>query len=367
MTPHRARGRLSNLAIAGGSLLLTVLFLEIALRLVNPYGAATWIQPDRVLGWSHIPDATYKSSAEGCPGWGSQGRINSRGLRDREYDYAKPANTFRILALGDSYTEGLQHSLEYVWTEQLEQQLNTRRAGIDYEVINAGLAGMGTAHEYLYFTHEGYRYDPDIVIVLVISNDIEDNSRALSPSYVYGPFYSLVDNQLVLDDSFSTSSEFQRRMTVNAVKQKSFLVSYLHHLYSQIRSTPAQRAATAADGAQPSPFPSVPADAIAVTQRLLVELNRATQATGARLVIFNGTRALWDKTQPDALLSEVARASNIPYRDLMPLLHERVSPSGEYIFGCAENGGFGHWSRAAHAQGAALMYEFLLSSDLLPD
>ena len=365
MTYKRTRRWLVNLAVAGGSLLLALLLLEIGLRLVNPYGAAIWTRPDDVLGWSHIPNAPYKSSTEGCPGWGSEGRMNSHGLRDDEYDYAKPANTFRVLALGDSYTEGLQHPLEYIWPKLLEQQLNARRDGTHYEVINAGHVGMGTTHEYLYYTTEGYRYSPDLVIVLVIGNDLEDNSKALSPSYVYSPYYSLVSDQLVLDNSFNTSPDYRRRVMINSIKQKSFLVSYLHHLYSQIQAPLAPAAAAPADNAEPA-YTSELKEAIAVTQRVFVELNRATQASGARLVIFNGSRAYWDKAQPDALLTEVARANDVPYFDLMPRLQDYAARTGEYVFGCAENGGFGHWSRAAHAQGAALMYEFLRQSRLLP-
>src|SRR5712692_3517010 len=33
-------------------------------------------------------------------------RLNSKGLRDVERDYAKPAGVFRILSVGDSFTMG---------------------------------------------------------------------------------------------------------------------------------------------------------------------------------------------------------------------------------------------------------------------
>ena len=50
---------------------------------------------------------------------------NSLGLMDREYPLNKSNNTFRILALGDSVTEGyLLPSPEAAYSKQLEKMLN---------------------------------------------------------------------------------------------------------------------------------------------------------------------------------------------------------------------------------------------------
>src|SRR5215510_907252 len=141
---------LTQLLLVGFSVLLSLVFLEIALRFFAPE-YRNFVQPDDVIGYSFVPRAFYVfKPPEECPGWHAAGRINSHGLRDREYDYAKPPGTFRILALGDSYTEGLQFDLEQIWPKMLERRLNTRGGGFKYEVINAGRSGMGTGIEYLY-------------------------------------------------------------------------------------------------------------------------------------------------------------------------------------------------------------------------
>src|SRR5262245_10777850 len=81
------------------SLIFTLALAEIGLRLFAAhYG--NYVRPDDVIEYSFVSGASYVFSPnEPCPGWGSAGTINFHGLRDREYDYAKPPSIFRILAL----------------------------------------------------------------------------------------------------------------------------------------------------------------------------------------------------------------------------------------------------------------------------
>ena len=64
-------------------------------------------------------------------------RINSRGLRDREYPYAKPAGRKRCLLLGDSYVFGWGVEAN----ETAAKVMEARLAGV--EVINGGCPGWG--------------------------------------------------------------------------------------------------------------------------------------------------------------------------------------------------------------------------------
>ncbi len=365
----------AKLILATGSLVFTLLALEAALRLSGAYSPG-WSQPNDVLGWSFIPNMPYKvlDLPEKCPGWGSEGRINSHGLRDYEYDYPKSANTFRILALGDSYTEGFQHPLEYIWPKLLEAQLNSRNDGIRYEVINAGRSGMGTTHEYLYYTHEGYRYSPDLVVLLFISNDVLDDSKALAPSGSYGPYFSLQEGQLVLDDSFKLDREYRLRAALTPIKKVSVLVSYMMRQYNQFRAGQAVASPRGASGdgqstnngeINPSEVPVELAKSMAVTQRVMDELNREVGAQGARLVVFNGN---WHPfgDEADSWLADITRSAGIPYMDLLPPLKDNSQRSGEYLYGCPENAGLGHWSRFGHAQAAKLMYDYLEANGLVP-
>src|SRR5262245_1945927 len=54
---------------------------------------------------------------------GVEFRINALGLKDREYPAEKPAGTFRVLVLGDSYTEGFGLTIPQTMPKQLEAML----------------------------------------------------------------------------------------------------------------------------------------------------------------------------------------------------------------------------------------------------
>ncbi|MBZ0270220.1 hypothetical protein K8I85_18865 [bacterium] len=104
-------------------------------------------------------------------------RINAEGMRaERDYPYAKPAGVTRILSLGDSFTIGYEVERGECFSSVVEREL--RAAGIDAEVINAGVSGFSNAEECLYLERELLKYDPDLVIVSFYTNDLKDNVRS---------------------------------------------------------------------------------------------------------------------------------------------------------------------------------------------
>ena len=103
-------------------------------------------------------------------------RINARGMRaDRDYAYAKPPGTKRIVALGDSFTAGYEVQVEETFAMQLEGHL--RAAGHDVEVLNAGVSGYSNAEALLYLERELLKYEPDVVLLSFYGNDLVDNLR----------------------------------------------------------------------------------------------------------------------------------------------------------------------------------------------
>ncbi|HVJ12595.1 MAG TPA: hypothetical protein VNC62_13585, partial [Burkholderiales bacterium] len=74
---------------------------------------------------------------------------NSHGLRDvREFPYEKPAGTLRVLALGDSHTQGYEVRQDATYSAVLERALIAN--GFKAEVLNAGVSGFSTAEELAY-------------------------------------------------------------------------------------------------------------------------------------------------------------------------------------------------------------------------
>jgi hypothetical protein len=102
---------------------------------------------------------------------------NSKGMRDhREFDYAKPTGTLRVLALGDSHTQGYEVRQELTFSSVLERYLASH--AVRAEVLNAGVSGFSTAEELAYLENEGYKYQPDVVVLAFYANDFEDNLKA---------------------------------------------------------------------------------------------------------------------------------------------------------------------------------------------
>jgi len=94
---------------------------------------------------------------------------NSQGLRDREFTSFPDKGTKRVLAIGDSWTFGNGVKLSQTWPKQLKKIF--KKKGIKSEVINTGVNGYSTRIYYRILKKFYHLYHPDIVIVLVFSND----------------------------------------------------------------------------------------------------------------------------------------------------------------------------------------------------
>lgn len=150
-----------GVAVLITSLLLCLLVIELA-------GRAFGLLPAPSRAFRFSPTKGY----ELAPGHED---INAYGLRDREYPLAKPPHTFRILAIGDSFTFGAGVLREEAYTERLEVMLNERlqRSGMRFEVLNAGVPGYNTSQELVHLRESGLRFDPDLIIVGFTLGDAE--------------------------------------------------------------------------------------------------------------------------------------------------------------------------------------------------
>jgi len=168
-------------------LILALLILELGLWLVPDAMWKGWVsknptryllfQTDENIGWVHLPNT--EANWQGYNEYNIDVKINSLGLRDYERTYAKPPGTFRILILGDSFTEGMQVDLAQTFPARLQACL-VGRASRPVEVINAGNSAYGPGEQLLFFTHEGVKYQPDLILVAIFAgNDIKDMRREI--------------------------------------------------------------------------------------------------------------------------------------------------------------------------------------------
>ncbi|MEM4235239.1 MAG: GDSL-type esterase/lipase family protein [Candidatus Methanomethylicaceae archaeon] len=115
-----------------------------------------------------------------------------------------------MLVLGDSFAEALQVPLEATFAKQLEAELN--EMGPPVEVINAGVGGWGTDQEAIFYAIEGFRYQPDLVLLLLFPhNDILNNYAPLEVARLHGavqkPFFRLENENLILPTFPFTQSQ----------------------------------------------------------------------------------------------------------------------------------------------------------------
>ncbi len=194
--------------------LLTLAALEIGLRVFRlaPPAEPTgffWRVPDPVTGWSLQPHAEgrwFNPMYE----YDQYIRINSLGLRNpSELDYKKPEGAYRILLLGDSFVEAMQVAYPETFGQRMAQMLNEAgalRAGepVHIEVVSAGVGGWGTDQQLLWLQHEGYKYDPDLIVLAFFAgNDFMNNYMPLELANVGAvrkPWFELRGDELYLHD-----------------------------------------------------------------------------------------------------------------------------------------------------------------------
>lgn len=101
--------------------------------------------------------------------------LNNFGHRDRDFLTTKSANTFRILMLGDSFTEGAGLSRDQTFSRKLEKKLNNTLMGENrhVEVYNLGHSGLNTHEEVELLKQQGDELKPDMVILNYFLNDAE--------------------------------------------------------------------------------------------------------------------------------------------------------------------------------------------------
>jgi lysophospholipase L1-like esterase len=104
-------------------------------------------------------------------------RTNRQGFRDdHDYAYQKRTNCIRVLCLGDSHTEGFESSQHDTFSQVLERYATAHHCEV--EVLNAGVSGFGTAEELIFLENEGFRYQPDFVVLAFFANDLDDNVKS---------------------------------------------------------------------------------------------------------------------------------------------------------------------------------------------
>jgi hypothetical protein len=175
-----------------------LLLLEAGLRVAHVWHDASFYQSEQERGYSLRPNAAGWNVSENE----NYVRINSDGMRDHERPISRPPATLRIAILGSSEAEGRQVPIEKTLTAVLNRGLDRPLRPLRHsaDVMNFAVPGYTFSQHYLTLHNHVWKYDPQIVILVVSVPTIFKNTRELDWGGNIGtPFYVLQNGQLVPD------------------------------------------------------------------------------------------------------------------------------------------------------------------------
>ncbi len=214
-------------------ILIVVLLFELSLRNNKQfkrykdeiYWMGVITDYDEILGWKNIPGTSVYSIIKKCT---VRYDINSKGLRDKEYDYKKQDDIFRIICLGDSITFGWNVNTEDRFSDILENKIE------ETEIINIGMLGYGIDQMLLMLKQEGLKYSPDLVLIYLIEHDL-DRSCYSKMWDLPKPYFVFENREMVLSnvpvpnvDVFYFDNYFWKRIRSYLIK-KSYLFSLIKY------------------------------------------------------------------------------------------------------------------------------------------
>ena len=154
--------------------------------------------PELVVGGVHrfLPHSSFAHCYSGGSGgdFDEEGcvtyRINARGYRGTDFSVAKPAQTYRIVILGDSFTFGEGTPEPLIYPALLGEALRGRRVdGRRIEVINLGVPGDDLGGELRTYRGFARSLKPDWVVLQWNTNDFpsshvqRDHLRLIGSQY----------------------------------------------------------------------------------------------------------------------------------------------------------------------------------------
>lgn len=322
---------------------MTLCVLEIVSRVALAVLHQTWgptVPPqlhrfDPYLGWALAPGVCATSKRTGnrvtyC--------INEKGLRDDDVPYEKPEGIFRVVLLGDSRSFGFGVPIEQHFSRILEGYFD------NLDVINMAVDGYGIDQELLMLEMEGFKYQPDLVMVYVAHYG---NQRHLRTN-VWGvakPRFRLQNGELVLENSPVRHSDslFARLQRLDSrISAYSQFYGLLRDLV--VHFVLAFRQPGSASGGAPG-FDEEELHTLA--EAILMEMNRLCRLHDIRLLLLTAIERLHDRCKEAGIL-----------------VHNVSPPMANPLFKLSEE--LGHFNEAGNGALAWDIAQFLRQERIVP-
>ena len=356
---------LLSLGMAEGFLRIQDIYVE------KRYGPMTdedllWTY-NALLGWKHRPHETayFCNPVERFK---TLCKTNSHGLRDDEYTYSKPQGVLRILLLGDSATVGLEVEKEKVIDSVLEKLIHPQRA---CEVLNAGVRGYGTDQSYLFLTHEGIRYDPDIVIYVFVENDPEDNITIHRLARKYGKPYFVLENSRLLLKGVPVPRSFpEDRWLLSSKASEDFYNRAIFpetpplHVPIWSHSLLYRKVVSMSESKRSERIPPEPArvreDEWKITETLLEAMKKFCDQKRIHFVVFRFTQGRDRPLFKETRLKKLTERRGIELIENRDIFFKEGRGTRKLVFRTDP-----HWNAQGHALGAKILFHFLQEKNWL--
>lgn len=371
----------TNFALMIGSIFLTMVVIEIYLRIAYPNANIPTnrkhdplFQYHEVFGWQFSPN-TIRHSPRPLPK-GSTIRINSAGVRRKDdIAIAKPKGGKRIVVLGDSFTSNIDVEEHDIFTSRLCRMLPP-----NFVVLNFGVNGYGPTQEYLLLRDKAMAYKPDLVIMVIfIGNDFCDVTGYKDWAQNYRRPYARLSKKGDIVFNNIPVSKVQPPARAIIDLEGSRLVNFIGN-----RLYPSTGAITEPEEVRmfKKQYSRETAQAFLIMNKILELTNNYCKQNGAEFLVViaptvaqvNNTYWLdikkkyqlqdedYDLFLPNSILTEACHGMNIPILDLTPTLrmHSEKVENIYYPYDW-------HWNARGNFIIASAIYEYLASTKLLKE
>lgn len=256
---------------------------------------------DAELGWA--PLEGFRSEAV---------NITSRGARAaRDYASPKPADTKRIVVIGDSFSfgEGVRDNETY--PSQLEALL------VETEVVNLGVLGHGTDQQLLRLRNSAFDYEPDLILLGFFGPNAERN--LLSFRDAPKPRFLLAGNGIELTNTPVPGPDRAWPSPLPILRGPALLAAQWQRVIDRTRFAPKWN----------------------ITLRILDEIANECAARGVPLLLAfypdKGLSFVRQAGDTEIVVESWARARNIEFLSIRPALEQLEQVDRVRVF-------YGHWT-----------------------
>ncbi len=192
--------------------------------------------PDPVLGYKLNPN--YNNPKLGI-------KINSKGLREKEFSAKKESNSYRVIIAGDSAVFGWHRhhytNQDKTYSKLIEKSLNKENDEFHYEVLNAGVPGYSSFDVLKFFKNSLIKFEPDMFIVAVGWNDFTKALYSKNPLTFNQNIIAKDPTNIIMEGHAEKNIEYYHRKFVSVMTEKSVLWSKTRNVltgYGKIKHDP---------------------------------------------------------------------------------------------------------------------------------